>query len=415
MRWVVWLLLLFVVAVLAAGTLGNNSGVVSVYWPPYRLDLSLNLFVLLLLAAGLVAHATTAAVSRLIGLPARAREWRGQQRERAAQAALREALGLQLAGRYSRANKAAQRALEIRSVTPELARDAEFGALAHLMAASSLHRLQDRARRDEQLAEAQALVAAQASGSAVGEAAHLMAAEWAVDDRDAHRALEQLQALPAGVARRTQALRVRLQAHRLARQPLEALKTARLLAKHQGFAPAAAQGLLRSLAVEALDTARDADQLRRVWLQLDAADRRDAYVTARAAQRAAALDAPAEARGWLRPHWEQLTQLGERERQAVLEAFVAVLPGLPADWLPLLEAAVARLPQDPQLAYAAGRAMAERQLWGRARRLLEAATSLPGAEPGLRRDAWRSLAAIAEAEGNTELAQRCYSSAARIA
>ncbi len=404
MRWVVWLLLLFVVAVLAAGTLGNNSGVVSVYWPPYRLDLSLNLFVLLLLAAGLVAHATTAAVSRLIGLPARAREWRGQQRERAAQAALREALGLQLAGRYSRANKAAQRALEIRSVTPELARDAEFGALAHLMAASSLHRLQDRAR-----------VAAQASGSAVGEAAHLMAAEWAVDDRDAHRALEQLQALPAGVARRTQALRVRLQAHRLARQPLEALKTARLLAKHQGFAPAAAQGLLRSLAVEALDTARDADQLRRVWLQLDAADRRDAYVTARAAQRAAALDAPAEARGWLRPHWEQLTQLGERERQAVLEAFVAVLPGLPADWLPLLEAAVAKLPQDPQLAYAAGRAMAERQLWGRARRLLEAATSLPGAEPGLRRDAWRSLAAIAEAEGNTELAQRCYSSAARIA
>jgi len=415
MRWVVWLLLLFAVAVLAAGTLGNNSGVVSVYWPPYRLDLSLNLFVLLLLGAGLVAHATTAAVSRLIGLPARAREWRGQQRERAAQAALREALGLQLAGRYSRANKAAQRALEIRSVTPELARDAEFGALAHLLAASSLHRLQDRARRDEQLVEAQALVAAQASGSAVGEAAHLMAAEWAVDDRDAHRALEQLQALPAGVARRTQALRVRLQAHRLARQPLEALKTARLLAKHQGFAPAAAQGLLRSLAVEALDTARDADQLRRVWLQLDAAVRRDAYVTARAALRAAALDAPAEARGWLRPHWEHLTQLGERERQAVLEAFVAVLPGLPADWLPLLEAAVSKLPQDPQLAYAAGRAMAERQLWGRARRLLEAATSLPGAEPGLRRDAWRSLAAIAEAEGNTELAQRCYSSAARIA
>lgn len=415
MRLVIWLLLLSAVAVLAAGTLGNNNGMVSVYWPPWRLDLSLNLFVLILCAVGVLAYGVAGAIGRLIGLPQRAREWRGQQRERAAQAALREAQGLLLAGRYSRAQKAAQRALEIRAATPELARDADFGALAHLLAASSLHRLQDRARRDEQLIQAQALAGVQANGSAVGEAARLMAAEWAVDDRDAQRALDQLQALPAGVARRTQALRVRLQAHRLARQPLEALKTARLLAKHQGFTPEAAQGLLRSLAVEALDTARDADQLRRVWLQLDPADRRDAYVTARAALRAAAVEAPTEARGWLRPHFEQLTQLGERERLAVLDAFVAVLPGLPADWLPLLESALAALPQDPHLAYAAGRAMAERQLWGRARRLLEGSSSMPGAEPGLRRDAWRSLAAIAEAEGNHELAQRCYTSAARIA
>lgn len=413
MRGVVWLLLLFVVAVLAAGTLGNNNGVVSVYWPPWRVDLSVNLFVLVMLALGALGYAVVGAVSRLMGLPARAREWRGQQRERAAQSALREALGLMLAGRYSRANKSAQRALEIRAVTPDLARDADFGALAHLLAAGSLHRLQDRSKRDEQLVQAQALLAAHNGNSAVAEAAHLMAAEWAVDDRDAHRAFEQLQALPAGVSRRTQALRLRLQAHRLARQPLEALKTARLLAKHQAFAPAAAQGLLRSLAVEAIDTARDADQLRRIWLQLDPADRRDAYVTARAALRAAAVEAPAEARGWLRPHWEQLTRLGEREREAVLQAFVAVLPGLPADWLPLLESTLAELPQDPMLAYAAGRAMAERQLWGRARRLLESATTLHGGSPVLRRDAWRALAAIAEAEGNNELAQRCYSAAAR--
>ena len=44
----------------------------------------------------------------------------------------------------------------------------------------------------------------------------------------------------------TQALRLRLQASRLARQPMEALRTARLLAKHQAFSKVAAQGLLRS-------------------------------------------------------------------------------------------------------------------------------------------------------------------------
>ncbi|MFX8160640.1 hypothetical protein ABTL01_19970, partial [Acinetobacter baumannii] len=89
---------------------------------------------------------------------------------------------------------------------------------------------------------------------------------------DASRALSLLGELAPGVARRTQALRLRLQASRLARQPLDALRPARLLAKHQAFSKAAAQGLLRSLAFEALDGARDVDQLRSVWQQLDSAD-----------------------------------------------------------------------------------------------------------------------------------------------
>jgi len=408
MRQVVWLLFLFVVAVIAAGTLGNNEGLVVVYWPPWRIDLSLNLFVLLWVAVGVAAYLIVGAGVRLAGLPERARIWRGQQRERGAQAALREAQGLLFAGRFSRAHKAARRALEIRAATPELRDDAEFAALAHLLAASSLHRLQDRVRRDEQLQVAQTLLGQGSAPAAVAEAAQLMAAEWAVEDRDAERALGHLALLPAGVGRRTQALRVRLQAHRLARQPLEALKTARLLAKHQAFAPAAAQGLLRSLAAEALDSARDADQLRRVWMQLENADRRDPFVTAKAALQAAAVGSAADARGWLRPHWEELPRLGELERAAVLEAFLRVLPGLSADWLPLLEASVVAMPQDPAVAHVVGRAMAERKLWGRSRRLLESATSLPGGSVDLRRQAWRALAEIAEAEGDEARAQHFY-------
>ena len=408
MRWVVWLLLLSVVAVLAASTLGANDGVVSIYWSPWRVDLSLNFFVVLILASGATVYLAVGSINRLVGLPERARLWRLQRRERAAQLALRESLGLLFSGRYSRAHKAAQRALEIRALTTELTADVEFGALAHLLAASSLHRLQDRTRRDEQLGRALAMLGAPAVPTPVAEGARLLATEWAIDDRDPDRAFEQLAQLPAGVARRTQALRLRLQAARLSRQPLEALKTARLLAKHQGFAPVAAHGILRSLAIEVLDTARDADQLRRIWLQLDPADRRDPVVTARAASLAAELDAVTDGRGWLRPHWEHIHQLGERERAAVLRAFVDVLPGLPADWLPLLEGAVAAQPQDAPLAYAAGRAMAERQLWGRARRLLEVAASSAAAELGLRQDAWRWLGRIAEQQGDEAQAQRCY-------
>lgn len=149
-----------------------------------------------------------------------------------------------------------QRAIAIQADTPELALDAEFTALAHLLSAGSLHRLQDRSRRDEHLQRAIELSQLTRKPRATEEGARLLAAECALEDRDAGRALRDLAELPPGVARRTQALRLKLQATRLARQPMEALKTARLLAKHQGFTAGAAEGLLRSLASEALGAAR---------------------------------------------------------------------------------------------------------------------------------------------------------------
>jgi HemY protein len=413
-RLLVWLLLIFGVAVIAASTFGNNDGLVSIYWRPWRVDLSFNLFVLLLLGACVVVYAVVQATNALIGLPRRAHEWRLLQRERIAQAALREALSFSFAGRHSRARKAAQRAIEAHAPTTELAGDAQFTALAHLLAAQSSHRLQDRAARDEQLGQAQELAQAHSAARPVGEGARLLAAEWAIEDRDADRALADLAALPPGVARRTQALRLRLQAARLAQQPLEALRTARLLAKHQAFAPAAAQGLLRALAIDLLDSARDGDQLQRAWRQLDDADRTDAFIAAHAALRAGELDIVREGRAWLRPFWERLPRLSEGERAAVTRALLGVMSGLPNDWLPLIESAVRDLPADAAVAHAAGRALAERQLWGRARRLLEFAATAPQAEAARRRDAWRTLGKLAEEEGDAARAHECHRQAARL-
>ena len=92
MRTVVWLVLLFVVAVLAAATLGRNDGLASFYWNGWRMDISMNLFVVSLLALCVLMVSLYNAASTLSSLPARAREWRALRRERAAQQALREAL-----------------------------------------------------------------------------------------------------------------------------------------------------------------------------------------------------------------------------------------------------------------------------------------------------------------------------------
>ena len=247
MRGVVWLVLLFVVAVVAATTLGSNDGVVSIYWSGWRTDLSLNLFVLLLVGACFAIMTATQAINSLVSLPTRAREWRGLRRERVAQAALREAQAEYFSARYSRAHRAAQRALTIQDETPSLHGDGDFRVLGSLLAAASLHRLQDRARRDEAMQRLMPTLRKGAGARAADDGARLLAIEWAVEDRDAARALELLAELPPGVGRRTQALRLKLQAARMARQPLEALQTARLLAKHQAFSKVVAQSLLERL------------------------------------------------------------------------------------------------------------------------------------------------------------------------
>ena len=414
MRGVIWLVLLFVVAVVAATTLGTNDGLVTLYWSGWRTDLSLNLFVILLLGSCFVIMFAAQALNSLVSLPRRAEEWRALRKERAAQASMREALAESYGARYGRARKAAQKALAIQAETPGLGGDAEFRLLGQLLVAGSLHKLQDRTRRDEVLQLA-------LKGSRLGggprpadEAVRMLAAEWALDDRDAPRALELLAELPPGAARRTHALRLKLQACRLAQQPLEALHTARLLANHQAFSPVVAQTLMRTLACDTMESTHDLQQLRRLWNQFDAADRRDPQVASRAALRAAHLGAHEDARAWLRPFWDRLSELSRDDREHVALAFVAAGQGIGGDWLPRLESALNAHGQEPAVVAAVGNAYAQRQLWGKARRLLEQAAAAPSLPARNRRAAWRQLARLARQESDEARAALCDQAAAEI-
>ncbi|MES2957893.1 MAG: heme biosynthesis HemY N-terminal domain-containing protein [Pseudomonadota bacterium] len=415
MRSVIWLVLLFVTAVVAATTLGRNDGLVSLYWSGWRMDVSLNLFVIGLVLTCLMLLLAIRALQALASLPARAHEWRLLRRERAAQSALREALAEYFGARYSRARKAASRAVAIHDATPELAGDLQTRSLAHLLWGASLHRLQDRTQRDRQHEQLRKLrLEAGPTQRATDDGVQLMAAEWALDDRDATRALNLLAELPPGVARRTHALRLKLQAQRLAGQPDEALRTARLLAKHQAFSRSAAQSLLRSLAGESLASARDPEQLARAWAELDTPDHDDPFIVAHAAMRAADLGDCEHGRQWLLGPWQRLTELGREECEAVALALIANLEGLPAEWLPRIEAAERALPAQPAVQAAAGSAYAERQLWGKARSPLERAATAPTLRGSARRAAWRRLAALARAEGDEPRAARCHEAAAAI-
>ena len=423
MRATLWLLALFGVAAAVALFAGNNQSTVTVFWPPYRVDLSLNMVLLLLCAGFALLHAALRALAALLDLPQQASRWRTQQKERAMHASLLEALAHLLAGRFVRAGKAADLALAqeaaLAAAGDKLSHAVQLRALGHLVAAESAQALQNRSRRDEQLALALKASASAPSAQAqeLREGTLLRAARWGLEDREPLVALARLEEMPQGAARRTLALRIRLKAVRLAGQTREALETARLLSKHRAFSAAAAHSIVRSLASEAVHSAHDCAQLLQVWQGLDASERAMPELAISASQRLAQLGgSPAQVRSWLLPVWQRLLEqpdsLPDPLPLKLVQALESALGELDADWLARIENAQQQHPRDPRLLYLAGAACVERQLWGKAQQLLaQAAPRLEDAP--LRRNAWRALALLASQRGDSAAAAQAWQQAAQ--
>lgn len=422
MRAALWLLALFGVAVATALFAGNNQGTVTLYWPPYRIDLSLNLVLMLLVGGFVTVYAALRALAALLELPHQARRWRLQQKERAMHTALLDAQTHMLGGRFLRSRKAAVAALSqehaLAAANEAVPHGHQLRALAHMIAAESSHALQDRATRESHWQDAlqEAPLRGTVSEQEMREGAQMRAARWALDDRDADGALERLAALPQGAARRTLALRIKLKATRLARHTQEALDTARLLGKHRAFSPAAAQSIVRGLATELINSAHDTAQLQQAWLSLEPAERAMPELAIHAAQRLATLGGDAaQVRSWLLPVWERMVDLpdalSEQHALKLVRALESGLDALDAPWLARIEAAHQANPRDTRLQYLAGMACLKRQLWGKAQQLLtQAAHHL--ADASLRASAWRHLAELAERRGDDAAAAAAWKKAA---
>jgi HemY protein len=415
MRAALWLLALFAVAVAIALFAGNNQGTVTVFWPPHRVDVSLNLVLLLLFVAFAFLHTALRALAALFDLPRQALRWRNQQKERAMHSSLLDGFSHLLAGRFIRARKSAETALNqeksLSAGGQPLANAGQLRTLAHLLAAESAQSLQDRAAREEHLKQALEQTSAR-DAQETREGALMRAARWSLYDREPEAAMTWLKGLPQGAARRTVALRMKLKAARLTGRTAEALETARLLAKHRAFSAGAAQSIVRGLAIDLLDGAHDTAQLQRAWMSLEPAERLMPELAIHAAQRLVTLGGDAHlARDWLLPVWEQQHQLAEPLKVKLVRALEAGLDSLDGAWLARIEAAQKANPRDTALQYLAGMACMRRQLWGKAQQLMsQAAVGLR--DPGLHRNAWRSLALLAEERGDREAAAQAWKRAA---
>ena len=207
-----------------------------------------------------------------------------------------------------------------------------------------------------------------------------------------------------------------------ARQTLDALETARLLAKHRAFSIDAAQSIVRGLVTELINNAHDTAQLLRVWNSLESSERLMPELAIGAAQRMAALHGDAStARAWLLPAWEHMVSpigdpsaaLSDYQSIKLVRALELGLESVDAAWLARIESAEQRNPRDANLQYLAGMACMKRQLWGKAQQLLtQAAMGLQ--DPGLHRNAWRALAQLAEQRGDDGVAAEAWKRAAQL-
>ena len=418
-----WLVGLAAVAVAFALLMGQNGATVTVFWHPHRVDMSFNLVLTAVVLLFLLLYLALRSLALLRSLPQQARQWRLQQRERLAHAAVLDALSHQIAGRFVRARSAARDAVAQLQAgagagMPPLPRQAQMLTLAHLLAAEAAHTLQDHAARDKHLAQALTPVAG-ADAATTREGALLRAIRWAVEERNVSAANRWLEQLPQGAARRTLALRLKLRVARLAQDNRMAPETARLLAKHRAFSPQAARSIVRGLVLASLSDTHDADQVQAAWNTLDSQDRQDPDVVLAVAQRMHRVaeadntsDAHAQARQWVLPVWNDYPGLSDGHRVAVVRLLSALGTTTDSAWLARIEAMQREHPADPLLQYLAAEVFFQQQLWGKSAQLFQQASK--GLQDGrLLGATWCRLAELAEERGDTSAALAAWRQAAK--
>lgn len=200
MKFLFWLLGLFALAV-ALTLAAHNPGYMVLVYPPYRLEMSLSLFVVGMLALFVFAHLTVQLLFAALRLPAYVRQFRTERAHAKGRAAMMEALGAFFEGRYAAAEKAAAHAMEL----------GETSGLNPIIAARAAHELREFDKRDAYLAAAE--------GKTVGDSTmRLMAAtKFNLDQRKPLAALDALKALrESGVRGHVGALHLEIKAQQQA-------------------------------------------------------------------------------------------------------------------------------------------------------------------------------------------------------
>jgi HemY protein len=389
MRLALWSLVLAAVAVGVALFASHSTGYVVIVSAPYRIELSVNLLVFLVLAGYFAFYFLTRLVATLAAVPARVSAYRIERERLRLRGAFNDALLAFFQGRYASAEKSAAVAIA----------SEENKGVAAIIAARSAHELGRFSERE--------LFLDQARGAApeVDQARLTTLADLLVSQGRHAEALAVLHDLSARDSRNLRLLRLKLEAEQALGDWDEVLATTGALVKLGGLGPAEAAAARRAAHLGNLGRkATDAAALSAYWKQLPTDMRVDPALAASAARYHLALGANDQAQSIIE-------QSLEREWSASLVALYGDAAG--EDALPQIERAEKWLrdhARDPALLLALGKLCMHQGLWGKAQSYIEASLAL---EPT--HDGHMTLAALMERLGKSQEAILHFRRSAELA
>lgn len=364
MRGLFWIVALCGLAVAVALGARYNQGYVLVVFPPWRAEVSLNLFIIALLALFFVLYVGTRALAVTFGLPKRVREYRAQRQRESAGLVFQDAVRLLFEGRFGQALKKATEAHSAGTAP----------GLSALIAARAAQRMREPEKQQYWLEHAK-------TDDPRTEAATLMLdAEMANEARRFDVALAALEKLQGKQGRHIAALRLELRARQGVGDWDGVLKLARQLVKRDAL-PLEVVGEIRTQAHLGNIAKRVADQGKlTAYLRTVPEDERGRRVVLAAARALVGLGAEAEAQKLIESvldvakneEWQpDLAAIYGRLTNSEQTARIAKAEG----WL-------RRHPDDARLLKALGRMCIRQRLWGKAQSYLEASLSVEPSQQG---------------------------------
>ena len=358
MKGLFWILALFGLAVVAALGARFNDGYLLLIVPPWRAEVSLNLFIIALLGLFLAFYAALRLLAVTFGLPGRVREYRARRQRDQAGMVFQDAVRLLFEGRFGQAMKKAA----------EAHGNGTAPGLSALIAARAAQRMREPEKQQYWLEHAK-------TDDPRTEAATLMLdAEMANEERRFADALAALDRLQGKQGRHIAALRLELRARQGSGDWDGVLRLVRQLAKRDAL-PAEVVAEVRTQAhlANIARCSKDAAQLTAYLRALPEAERGRRIALA-AAKALVAVGADGEAQKLIEA---VLDGTDNDDWSSELAAIYGRLTGGESTArIARAETWLRRHPDDAVLLMALGRMCQRQRLWGKAQSYLEASLAV---------------------------------------
>lgn len=398
MKFALWIIGLFALAVLIGLSSTLNVGYAILYVPPYRIELSINSLIIGIVALFAVVYIIIRLLTNASGLPAEVRRYQRKRKLHNARAALCRAGIAYFEGRLQRAEREANKALSD-------ANDANSNALALLFAASASGTMRDMEKHSQYLSKLDGMP------KEAQLARHILEAEQQLEVRQPLESLAAIERARQIAPNLTRALRLELRIRLLQKQPDEVLRLTEKLLKADAIDAEEARLYRLTAYRQQLTTLTRADEVQNWFKHIPEIERSNPELLNDASRRLITLDDVDAASQML----EKALSRDDTATPAMAHKLgqIAVLLS-PERRLAVMRSAEQWLisrSRDAELLLALGRLALAQQLWGKAQGYLEASLSI---DPSLLL-AHAELARLYDATGKPELAEQARNASLNLA